>query len=42
MYTMVDSSTIAFYIPMSKVVQGTTGEYAVATTEVVYAYNTWY
>ncbi len=28
MYTMVDSSTIAFFIPMSKAVQGTTGEYA--------------
>ena len=32
MYTMVDSSTIAFYTPMSKAVQDTTGEYAVATT----------
>jgi hypothetical protein len=42
MYTMVDSSTTAWYILMAKAVQGTTGKYAEATTVVVYAYNMWY
>ena len=35
MYTMVDSYIYTY-------VQGCTGEYAVAKTVVVYAYNVWY